>query len=305
MGATGPLGELNYNNGYLRVNNGTICLTANDGSNADRGINIDAGGATLEALGGVAWTFGAGANTLYGTGPLTLAGAGSGAINTAVTTSGPLNMNGSGTWILAGANTYAGGTKVASGVLQIGNSAALGSGALAANGGTLDLAGYSVTVPSFSGAVGTITNSAGGGLAAFTVNQAVNTTFNGAINDGAGQVALVKSAAGTLVLSGTSNYSGGTTLSNGTLVATNPASLGTSSGAPHDQLGHAGSRQRLRRAAEHRPDQRRCHGPGRCGADLHELRHDLGHGRPGPDRPGNVPARGFRQFRRPRQHHRR
>ena len=83
---------------------------------------------------------------------------------------------------------------------------------------------------------GVVTTSVSG-LATFTVNQPGNssqpnaTTFSGAINDGAGQVALVKTATGTLTLSGTSNYSGGTTLSNGSIVVTNPASLGATSGA--------------------------------------------------------------------------
>ena len=53
---------------------------------------------------------------------------------------------------LASANAYSGGTTIANGTLQLGNSAALGTGNLAANGGTLDMDGYSVTVASFSGA---------------------------------------------------------------------------------------------------------------------------------------------------------
>ena len=137
---------------------------------------------------------------------------------------------------LSGSNSYSGGTMIESGTLQVANSAALGIGGLTANGGTLDLAGYSVTVASFSGAAGTITNSSSS-LAILTVNQpgsasqAGSTTFSGAINNGAGQVALAKSATGTLVLAGTNNYSGGTTLSNGVLVVNNADSLGVSTGA--------------------------------------------------------------------------
>ena len=52
---------------------------------------------------------------------------------------------------LAGNNTYSGGTNVYGGVLALGNSNALGTGAvLADSGGTLDLAGYSPTVSGLS-----------------------------------------------------------------------------------------------------------------------------------------------------------
>ena len=102
--------------------------------------------------------------------------------------------------MLNASNGYSGGTLIQSGSLQLGNSAALGSGALAANGGVLDLAGFGVTVPSFSGAAGTVTNNASTTHSTFTVNQATNTTFGGQINDGAGGVALTLTGGGELTL---------------------------------------------------------------------------------------------------------
>jgi autotransporter-associated beta strand protein len=130
-----------------------------------------------------------------------------------------LNKVGSGTLTLTGSNTYSGGTTINNGVLQLGNSAALGSGPLVANGGTLDLAGYSVTVPSFRGAAGVVATSVAG-LATLTVNQTTATSFNGSINDGAGQLALTLQGGGTLTLSGTNTYTGGTIVSNGTVILT-------------------------------------------------------------------------------------
>ena len=128
---------------------------------------------------------------------------------------------------LAAANTFGGGTTVSAGELQLGNSAALGSGGLAVNGGTLDLGGYSVTVSSFSGAGGFVTNS-GGTDAVFTVNQAGNTVFHGQIDDGAtNKVALVKSGSGRLILFAASNYTGGTTLNAGVLQLGNYYVLGS------------------------------------------------------------------------------
>ena len=149
---------------------------------------------------------------------------------------GSLAKIGTGLLTLTGSNAYGGGTVVAGGTLQLGAAAALGTGGLTANGGLVNLNGFSLTLAgsnalaSLSGAAGTITTSVSG-LATVTVNQSATTTFGGAINDGAGQIALVKMATGSLTLAGTSNYSGGTTLSNGTLAVTNPASLGAAAGA--------------------------------------------------------------------------
>ena len=58
-----------------------------------------------------------------------------------------------------------------------------------------------------------------------------STTFSGAINDGAGTVALVMSGTGTQVLAGSSNYSGGTTLQNGVLSVSHDYNLGAATGA--------------------------------------------------------------------------
>ena len=117
---------------------------------------------------------------------------------------------------LAGASNYAGGTTVQNGLLQLSNANALGapSGALAANGGTLDLGGNSVTVGSFSGASGVVTNN-GGSNATLTVNQTGVTAFNGNITDGATRTtALALTGPGELALNGVNTYSGTTTVAN-------------------------------------------------------------------------------------------
>ena len=138
---------------------------------------------------------------------------------------------GSGWMQLAASNSYSGGTSVENGLLQLGNSAALGAGALAANGGTLDLAGNSVTVPSFSGAAGTVTSSLAG-----TVSLTVTSggTFSGTIEDdpnlsaGSAPVSLILSG-GELALTGTNTYSGGTLVSSGTLVFANSEAIAAGS----------------------------------------------------------------------------
>jgi autotransporter-associated beta strand protein len=151
-GPTGPLGQLNYNDGYLRMNAGTIRLAASDATLANRGINIDAGGATLEAASGVAWSMGGGSNALHGTGTLTLTGNGGGTVQTAITTSGGLIKSGSGTWSLTGANTYTGDTVVNGGTLAVNGTAIADANKLVISGGKVQPTGTETVNTLFFGA---------------------------------------------------------------------------------------------------------------------------------------------------------
>ncbi|EOE9250628.1 autotransporter-associated beta strand repeat-containing protein, partial [Salmonella enterica subsp. enterica serovar Kentucky] len=102
-----------------------------------------------------------------------------------------LIKQGAGTLILNAENTYTGGTTISGGTLVATNVDALGSGDVT-DDATLEL------------------NTGG--------------TFDNAIG-GSGNV--VKSGADTLTLSGSNSYTGGTTISGGTLVASNVEALGT------------------------------------------------------------------------------
>ena len=128
-----------------------------------------------------------------------------------------LVKSGNGVQVLSGTNTYSGGTTVSGGTLQLAGGNALGSGGLTANGGLLDLNGHDLTVagnnalPSLSGGYplaggGVITDNSPGSTTTLTVNQAINTTFGGALLPGAGgrKLALFKAGNGTLTLTGTS-----------------------------------------------------------------------------------------------------
>ena len=81
-----------------------------------------------------------------GTVPMTVQGAGNTTISGVISDVSLLTMNGSGTLTLSGNNTYSGSTTLTSGLLQIGNNAALGAGGLTLNGGTLQ-GGISVSLP--------------------------------------------------------------------------------------------------------------------------------------------------------------
>jgi autotransporter-associated beta strand protein len=131
--------------------------------------------------------------------------------------SGAVTMAGPGLLVLSASNGYTGLTTVLNGTLQVGNLHALGSGGLVTDGGIVDLGGFSPSVASLSGLAGsTITNN-GAGLGTLTVNQASTMTFAGTLQDGTSPLGLLKSGAGKLVLTGFNNYSGGTTISAGTL----------------------------------------------------------------------------------------
>ena len=150
---------------------------------------------------------------------------------------GGLTVNG-GALVLGAANTLSGNVALnGAGVLTLGNSGALGSGNAVAFGsgatGRLELAGNNVTLAGLTthATVGTptVVNGAAATAATLTVGVASGTqAFAGVLADGvAGTLALVKSGAGTLVLTGANTLTGGTTVSAGTLQVGQGGSLGS------------------------------------------------------------------------------
>lgn len=130
-------------------------------------------------------------------------------------TPGTLAMQGPGTLVLSGANTYSGGTLVSGGTLQISGAGTLGAttGPLGVSAGTLDLGGTTQTTGALTLTGGTIQNG--------TLDSAAFGVQSGAISailGGAG--ALTKSGAGTVTMSATNSYTGATTIDGGTLSVT-------------------------------------------------------------------------------------
>ena len=108
---------------------------------------------------------------------------------------GSVQQNGIGTTVLIGNNTYTGGTIINAGTLQLGNGGTAGS------------------------ITGTVLNN---GILAF--NRSDFITFDGLIS---GTGSLAKLGSGTLTLSDSNIYSGGTTIAGGTIVTQNASALGT------------------------------------------------------------------------------
>jgi autotransporter-associated beta strand protein len=161
-----------------------------------------------------------------------------------------LTKSGTGTWILAGAtNTYSNPTNVNAGTLKMGSHDPLPSGAgrsnVSVNGGanagsagTLDLAGFNLSINGLAGSSGTVAglvvNDAAATVSTLTLgNNNAGSTFNGVLADGAGTLALTKTGSGAQTLNGPNTHSGPTAIQQGTLALGANGSISPSSVTIH------------------------------------------------------------------------
>ncbi len=232
IAVNGALRSISGNNTY----GGVLTLAGNTR------INSDADTLTLSAT-----------NSITGAGILGFGGAGNGVVDGAITT-GASNLlkDGSGTWTLAGVNTYSGVTTIRDGVLSInsikdanGTSSALGA-PVDSTKGTIAI-GYNALsaqlrytggaqntnrVINLAGTTGGATiDQSGSGLLKFT--SALTATGAGAktltlqgsssgsgeiageIVNGSGTTSITKAGSGTWTLSGANTYTGSTTINSG------------------------------------------------------------------------------------------
>lgn len=151
---------------------------------------------------------------------------------TVISGTGIVKQAGTGNLILSGSNTFSGGFQLSSGRLHINSSNALGVGTLTISGGAIDnSSGALVTLAtnnpqvwntSFTFDGGNSLNF-GAGAVLLTANQTLTVTaktltVGGSIGDSGNALGLTKAGAGTLALSGSSSYSGGTRIMDGTLL---------------------------------------------------------------------------------------
>jgi len=156
-----------------------------------------------------------------------------------------LSLAGGGIIQLGGANTYTGGTTLTAGTLNINNASALGTGTF-----TIASGSNAIIDNTTAGAITLSTNNAqiwngdftftgtqslnlGTGAVTLGGNQTVtvnaNTLTVGGVISGGG-FGMTKAGAGTLTLGGVNTYSGGTTVSAGTLQLSGSGTLGSTSG---------------------------------------------------------------------------
>ncbi len=211
-GITQSAGSISTGAGLISMDGGDAAVTLSGSlsstSNAANAISIF--GATTLQIGNLA----AGAT---GGISLTHSGAGTQAAATAIT-SGKLTKAGAGTLTLARTNTYTGGTLVSAGTLALAGGAALSNtGVVQVNtGATLQLSS-SETIGDLAGS-----GSVALGANTLTTGGTTNNTFSGVIN---GTGALVKQGSGVFTLSGTNTYTGGTTVSAGSLALSGGTTL--------------------------------------------------------------------------------
>ena len=156
---------------------------------------------------------------------------------TGITSTTAIVKNGSGTVTLNGANTHTGGTTITAGTLKTGVQGALSGGntALTITGGVLDLNGVTASqqVSAFNGSGGTILNSVNGTTGSLILGgNNLGGSYSGTIADNAGggatgKVSLGKVGSGTQILSNANSYTGGTTITGGTIQMDHASALGT------------------------------------------------------------------------------
>jgi autotransporter-associated beta strand protein len=222
-------GTLTLNAGTLRANSTALSLA----NPVTLGGSVTLGGGPNLTLTGTVTLTGNRTLTMGG-GTMTLAGT--------VTQSGgtwALTEAGSGTLALTGSNTYAGGTVLSAGTLALGNANSAGTGTLTLSGGTtLQATGAPVSLANAVTVGGNVTLGGSLGLTlsgpvtltgsrTVTVTNTGTTTLARAVGQSGGNWSLTKAGAGTLVLSGSNTYAGGTVLGAGTLALDNASSAGT------------------------------------------------------------------------------
>lgn len=212
VGTTGTAGSIGATS-TTRISNGATMNVVNLSGTLNDVTN---------GVGGVGTLLFTAANTSTVTGVLS-----DGALGTLAVT-----QSGTGTTVLVNAgNTYSGATKVTKGTLRIGTSLAAGSiGTTSAvsvsNGGQLMLGNVNGS---------TFTNNVSngvGGAGKLTINSPNTTTVSGLLANGAtGTLALAQTGAGTGILTHANTYTGGTTVSAGTLLLSNLSGSGTGTGS--------------------------------------------------------------------------
>jgi autotransporter-associated beta strand protein len=166
-----------------------------------------------------------------------------------------LTKSGTGTFTLSGNNPFHGPTRISAGILSLGNSLALQGSPLdtlnSITGDAINGLQTTVTELTLGGLTGNknlasvFTTSSGGydGVTTLTLNPGTGAapSYSAVIADGAPAMNLIKTGAGTQILDGDQNYTGTTTISNGTLQVNgllNAASAVTVSGG---NLGGSGT----------------------------------------------------------------
>jgi autotransporter-associated beta strand protein len=204
-GVAGNLGQATNAAANLVLSGGTLQYTGSTDS-TDRNFTLTA--ATISTI-----SVSTAASTL------TMSGA-------STATTGALTKSGDGTLTLSGVNEYTGGTTIANGTLTLDRSGSTtgtvlsNTGSITVNGGSLALNDLTETVGHVTLTSGSITVSASGNTltgTSYTLNPTSGTNHSISAVLAGSSVALTKSGAGSVTLSGANTYTGITTVNGGIL----------------------------------------------------------------------------------------
>jgi autotransporter-associated beta strand protein len=203
--------NFNWNNGLFAdyyVDGSNVIFNDVNNATSNGGTNSNAYNVTLN-------TIVAPASVLVNNslGNYTISGAG------AIGGTASLTKSGTGTLTISNANTYSGGTSINGGVLNVGNSGAIGAtGTISFGGGTLQ---YSTSNTfDYSPRFNTAANQA------YSVDtNGLNVTWATALSSSGGS--LTKLGTGTLTLSSPNTYTAGTNINGGVLRMGSASALGT------------------------------------------------------------------------------
>jgi len=216
-------GEISGAGNVTQIGTGTTILT---------GTNTYTGGTTINAgtlqLGNGGMT-GSITGNVANNGTLTFDRSGTLTFPGNISSVGSVFQIGNGTTILTGNNTYTGGTTISAGTLQAGSTTGFSSSSEFTVNSILDLHGFNSAIGSLSGN-GTVLNNSATPAALTVGNDNASTSFAGVLANGTGILQLIKSGMGRLTLTGTSTYTGGTTISAGTLQLGNGGTTGSIAG---------------------------------------------------------------------------
>jgi fibronectin-binding autotransporter adhesin len=250
--------------GITKNGNGTLALTNNTNAmGAGATIIINAG--TVEIGGAGRLENGSYAGAITNNGTFNYNSSAAQTLSGVISGNGALVKSNASTLTLSGANTYTGATTLNQGTITFGTGTlATTTGALSVNNTNTTAAG-TAAVLNLSTAADTTTGSLSGSISApisgtntatintqtgrtLTVNQTADDTYAGVIA-GAGNFTLGSLSTNTLTLTGTNTYTGGTTVSAGTLRLLNSAGGDAILGSGHNYVVASGATLEFNRTA--------------------------------------------------------
>ena len=213
-GGTLTIGSVISGSGALAVVGGGTLLLTNAETLSGGTTTINAATLQLGNGGSTGWVNG----SFVDNGLLVFDRSDSPSFSAAISGSGSIQQEGTGTLLFGGTNTFTGNAILSGGVFKLGNAAALQSCTVVCSGGTLDFNTFNATLGGLAGS-GSLSLTDG----TLTIGGNGNsTTFAGTL---LGLASFIKSGSGLLVLAGTNSYQGVTTINAGTLEASTPGSI--------------------------------------------------------------------------------